>query len=240
LKVNYATFERIFRFSGTNLKNEGEKQVMLDTEKEEEIYSKTGGWLALDFTNTVQSYELHNPSYDYFKSYTDLTLWARQAELITLHEERELNRKAAESPEKAGQVLHKARALREVINHVFSAVANGHPPEAQALEALNAELAEGMSHSRIEETEHGFAWGWSGFPDEVESLLWPVVRSAADLLVDHDKLERVHECAGDTCGWLFVDTTKNHSRRWCDMRDCGNTAKARRHYQRKVKAAAGA
>jgi len=210
------------------------------TEKEEEIYSKTGGWLALDFTNTRQSYELHNPSYDYFKSYTDLTLWARQAELITWEEERDLNRKAAESPEKADHILYKARELREIINHIFSAIATGHEPEARTLEALNGELAEAMSHSCIGETEHGFAWGWTDFSDETESLLWPVVRSAADLLVDHDKLERVRECAGDTCGWLFVDTSKNHSRRWCDMRDCGNTAKARRHYQRKVKLATGA
>jgi predicted RNA-binding Zn ribbon-like protein len=211
--------------------------VIIDIEKEEEIYSNTGGWLCLDFTNTVQSYGLPNPRYDYFGSYTDLTLWARQAGLITLEEERTLNHKAAEAPEQAGKVLEKTRTLREAINHIFTAIAVGQQPEARALEALNDELAEAMSHSHIEEKQDGFAWGWRGFPEEMESLLWPVVRSAADLLVDHDKLERVHECAGDTCGWLFLDTSKNHSRRWCDMRDCGNTAKARRHYERKVKMA---
>ena len=77
-------------------------------------------------------------------------------------------------------------------------------------------------------------WGWRNFGAELESVLWPVAKSAADLLVSH-KLERVSTCQGETCGWLFLDMSKNHSRRWCSMSDCGNTAKARRHYHRKVK-----
>jgi predicted RNA-binding Zn ribbon-like protein len=210
---------------------------MNSTEKEERIYSKVGGWLGLDFNNTVQSYKLHNPNYDYFKSYSDLTLWARQAELITQEEEQRLNRKGAEMPQKAEQLLDKARAMRDDINSLFSTIAAGERPEGEVLKRLNSQLAEAMAHACIEQTEDGYTWGWAGFPDEMESLLWPIVRSAAELLVNNEKLERVRECAGDACGWLFVDTSKNHSRRWCDMRDCGNTAKAKRHYQRKVKMA---
>ena len=64
-------------------------------------------------------------------------------------------------------------------------------------------------------------------------MLWPVVQSAVDLMTSPE-LDRVGQCADDRgCGWLFVDTTKNRSRRWCDMRDCGNRAKARRHYAKK-------
>ena len=73
---------------------------------------------------------------------------------------------------------------------------------------------------------------WPGFAEELESLIWPVAKSAADLLTS-ERLERVRECAGGTCGWLFIDASKNHSRRWCDMRDCGNAAKAKRHYHKK-------
>jgi len=207
------------------------------TETEERIYSKVGGWLCLDFTNTVQSYKLRNPDYDYFKSYDDLVVWARQAELITEEEERALKRKAATLPQKAEQLLEKARALRDDINMLFSMIAIEKQPASDLLAKLSSELAEAMSHSCIEQTVDGYRWGWTGFPDEMESLLWPILRSVAELLVNHEKLERVRECAGDTCGWLFVDTSKNHSRRWCDMRDCGNAAKARRHYQRKVKMA---
>ncbi len=208
---------------------------MGETETEERIYSKVGGWLCLDFNNTVQSYKLRNPDYDYFKSYSDLAVWARQAELITREEERALNHKAAAMPQQAEQLLGRARALRDDIYTLFSTIAIEEQPASDLLERLNGELAEAMSRSCIEKAEDGYRWGWSGFPDEMESLLWPILRSVAELLVNHEKLEKVRECAGDTCGWLFVDTSKNHSRRWCDMRDCGNTAKARRHYQRKVK-----
>ena len=48
-----------------------------------------------------------------------------------------------------------------------------------------------------------------------------------------EELDQVRECAGNTCGWLFVDMSRNHSRHWCDMRDCGNRAKVRRYYQRR-------
>lgn len=208
---------------------------MISTEIEETIYSKIGGWLCLDFTNTVQSYSVNKPNYDYFRSYADLTLWARQAGLITEREEGALNLKAAQMPDKADRLLEKARELRTNIYTLFSAIALEKKPNHEVLETLNRDIAEAMCHARIEQSADGFNWDWSGFPEEMESLLWPVLRSVADLLVNHEKLELVRECAGDSCGWLFVDMSKNHSRRWCDMRDCGNTAKAKRHYHRKVK-----
>jgi len=208
---------------------------MTTTEIEERIYSKIGGWLCLDFTNTVQSMALSDPSYDYFRSYNDLTTWARQAGLITEQQEKALNLKALRIPGKADESLAKARELRQNIYKLFSAISLDVKPDGQSLDVLNRNLAEAMSHACIEQTADGFEWGWTGFPEEIDSILWPVVRSAADLLVNHEKLDLVRECAGDSCGWLFVDMSKNHSRRWCDMRDCGNTAKAKRHYHRKVR-----
>jgi predicted RNA-binding Zn ribbon-like protein len=235
LKVKWSFCRTIIRRLRAEIQNETEEKGMDAVEIEEKIYSKVGGWLCLDFHNTVPSYRLSNPNYDYFKSYTDLTRWARQAELFTEKEEQKLNRKAAEIPEKAQQILSKARELRDDIDGVFTAIAAGQQVESDLLEKLNAEIAETMSHACIGQVGGEYTWGWNGFPDEMESLLWPIVRSVAELLVNHERLERVRECAGDTCGWLFVDTSKNHSRRWCDMRDCGNTAKARRHYERKRK-----
>src|SRR5258708_37613049 len=128
---------------------------MNDIETEEKIYSKVGGWLCLDFHNTVQSYKLHNPNYDYFKSYRDLTRWARQAELITTEEEQALNHKAAELPQKAVQLLEQARALRDDINSLFSTLAAGEQPDSALFQRMNGRLAEAMSHSCIEQTEDG-------------------------------------------------------------------------------------
>lgn len=76
-----------------------------------------------------------------------------------------------------------------------------------------------------------FVWGWDDAAPALDRPLWPVARSLAELLTS-DELPRVRECAADNCAWLFIDTSKNRSRRWCDMAVCGNRAKARRHYAR--------
>ena len=77
-------------------------------------------------------------------------------------------------------------------------------------------------------------WTYTFEERKLDQMLWPIIRSAAELLTS-DKLDRVCECPGENCGWLFIDMSRNRSRRWCDMKDCGNRAKARRHY-RKTKA----
>jgi predicted RNA-binding Zn ribbon-like protein len=83
-----------------------------------------------------------------------------------------------------------------------------------------------------------FGWSWADDPVNLEMPLWPVTRSAADLLTSSD-LRSLRLCASDTCAWLFLDTSRNGSRRWCSMRTCGNRAKARRHHAR-VRAAVSA
>ena len=102
---------------------------------------------------------------------------------------------------------------------------------AADLDALNATLARALPHLRIVPEADAYAWNWAGEEDALDSMLWPVARSAGDLLTS-DELKRVGECQGDGCGWLFLDMSRNRSRRWCDMGDCGNRAKARRHYHR--------
>ena len=78
-----------------------------------------------------------------------------------------------------------------------------------------------------------FAWTWAVGAEELDRVVWPVVRSAAALLTS-GSLERVRQCAGDGCDWLFVDLSKNQSRRWCSMDMCGSRAKSRRYYRRKI------
>ncbi len=82
-----------------------------------------------------------------------------------------------------------------------------------------------------EADESGFRWDWVGSPVPVERLLWSVARSAGELLTASE-LDRIRECASDRCSWLFLDCSRSRRRRWCDMKTCGNRAKARRHYQR--------
>ncbi len=105
---------------------------------------------------------------------------------------------------------------------------------------LQAELTLALPHLRVTWSPAGFAREWERGSPALDQVLWPVSWSAAELLT-HGPLDRIRECPGQgNCGWLFLDLTKNASRRWCDMRVCGNRAKARRHYTRTRQEAGGA
>jgi len=139
------------------------------------------------------------------------------------------------NPSGAEKVLKCAIELREIIYRIFSTVAAGDLPKGGDLSTLNRHLAKTMAQSRIIPIKDGFTWDINGNRDELDWMLKPIVRSAAGLLTS-DELDRVKECADDKgCGWLFLDRSKNRSRRWCDMKDCGNRAKAKRFYERKQK-----
>jgi predicted RNA-binding Zn ribbon-like protein len=191
-----------------------------------------GGRLCLDFANTVHCYGAIEVR-DELKSYADLVSWSRQADVISEREARRLLRKAAEHPVKANTVFERAKALRDAIFRIFEAVAKEKAPARTDLAILNAALGEAMVRARVVATADGFAWSWAEDEGDVlEQMLWPIARSAADLLTSPE-VSRTRECGGDVCTWLFMDTSKNRSRRWCDMKGCGNRAKSRRHYERK-------
>ena len=120
--------------------------------------------------------------------------------------------------------------MREAIFEVFAARARGAPPPAGALRTLNKELPTALARLRLVAGGGGYRTEWED-KDALDRMLWPVVRSVAELLTSDD-LDRVRECAADNCAWLFLDRSKNRSRRWCDMAVCGNRAKVRRFRER--------
>lgn len=185
----------------------------------------------LDFANTV-NWRGSARQREGLTSYADLVAWGRQAGIVGEDRARRLLEEATRRPVVGVAVLERAIALREAIYRVFSAVAGEHVPEAADIATLSDALAEAVSRLRLVWGADGFAWGWVGDEASLGQVLWPVAQSAAELLTS-DELSRVGVCDGEDCGWLFFDTSKNRSRRWCDMGDCGNRAKARRHYRRR-------
>lgn len=194
-------------------------------------FSWLGGELCLDFSNTTSERHSGHPR-EQILTYLDLVEWARQAELLTGDEARSLELEAARRPHEAVEVLDRALRLRETIYRIFSAVARRQQPEAADLAELNHALSVALAQLRLVASPTGYTWGWSGAERAMDRMLWPVARSAAELLVS-DRLERLRECALSICTWQFLDASRNRSRRWCEMRVCGNVVKARRHYQRK-------
>jgi predicted RNA-binding Zn ribbon-like protein len=188
--------------------------------------------LCLEFANTVRWHASAAPA-ETLHSYADLLSWAQQNGPLPARDIERLAQLAGSEPARAADVYERAVALREAIYRIFVAHARGGAADAEDLALLNGELARGLAHARLAPGDAAYTWGWAGEAAHLDAPLWPVVRSAAELLTASRLLERVGQCADDRgCGWLFLDLSKNHSRRWCDINDCGNRAKQRRHYAR--------
>lgn len=193
--------------------------------------SLSAGQPCLDFVNTV-SWRASTAPVEGLGHYRNLTAWSATAGLVPAGRAAELERQAGTLPASAEAVLARARALREALHRLFGACAGGRAPGTSELAILNAELARAPAIRGLTWADPGFVWSGAEAGSRLESVLWPLAWSAAELLTGGE-LKRVRVCAGEGCGWLFYDTSRSLSRRWCAMDDCGNRAKARRHYARR-------
>jgi predicted RNA-binding Zn ribbon-like protein len=196
------------------------------------VFDLTGGRLSLDFANTLGGERLTRPV-ERLNHYADLVSFSRQVGTATPERARRLLEQSARHPKKAALVLERARALREAIYRLWVAQIRKEPPAKSDMDLLNSVLTESLGQQRLVKEDDRFNLRWSD-EDALESVLWPVAKSTADLLTSEEAhLVRVCESFSMTgCAWLFIDETRNRSRRWCSMSSCGNRAKARRHYQR--------
>jgi len=190
----------------------------------------SGGHLSLNFTNTVDNRKGKNRK-ELLTNYCDLLEWAEEAGILRGKDAGRLQNMAEAAPGQAKSALRSAIQLREALYAVLSAAIERRTIPGTALCVLNAAAQRAAKRARIAERNRCFRWEFSPPESSLDSVLWPVARSAADLLTSPD-LVNVRQCASTDCAWLFLDTTKNHRRRWCEMKTCGNRAKARQYYQR--------
>lgn len=189
--------------------------------------------MCLDFVNTLDDRFTDQPK-ELLATYRDLARFAEDAGVLSNQQVDHLCAQGEKSPEPAQRALKSAIQMREAISEVFYALANGRPVPKPALAILNHCVQQAAQHARLVPAPAHFAWQFDPAQDNLESPLWPIARSAAELLAS-DQLQYVHACASLTCEWLFLDESKNHRRRWCDMTKCGNRAKVQNFYQRKRK-----
>jgi predicted RNA-binding Zn ribbon-like protein len=207
-----------------------------------------GGILCLDFINTVEGRssnsrqrgsagEHYQIVEEKLGNYFDLVAWCRHEQAALLHpkDARHLIQLAEKHPRAAQTVLETAIDLREALYRIFKAVTNDRRPNQADVDKLNEELKKARAHERLVFSTDTFATEWENMSDTLDSVLWPVARSAAELLMSSDS-SRLRQCVGENCGWLFMDTSRNRSRQWCDMKDCGNLAKVRRFRERQQEA----
>jgi predicted RNA-binding Zn ribbon-like protein len=179
---------------------------------------------ALDFVNTIDPRQ-GNTTIDYLRNYTDLAAWGARAGVISPETSSRLTRLARQNNAKADQALENSRQLREALYHIFFRIAVDRRPSPSDLELLRTAFQEALGHAKLEQYGRGFCWRLD--PD-LEFIRWSVARDAVAML-ESDALKRLKLCPGNNCGWVFLDTSKNGTRRWCSMAGCGNRTKARRH-----------
>lgn len=189
-----------------------------------------GGDLALDFVNTVDGERDGDPGFEHLRSYEDLVAWGSRVGLLPEERARRLLRGGRGRTSEAEAAYVRALELRDDLYELFRAVARGKSPPPGSVEALRRAESEALSRARLVPGEEGFVWEWPD-EDDLDGVLWPVVHAAIELLVS-GPLDRVKACAG--CRWLFVDESRNKSRRWCTMEECGTHEKVRRYLERRA------
>lgn len=192
-------------------------------------FELTGGALCLDFANTLG--DRPRSESDQLRTYGDFLRFSRQAASLETADLEELERLYRDCSTCADAAFQRVLEVREAIYRICSARARGQSPSAGDVEIFNKALKKAMRQTELRDSGAGFSWHWGGPAQALDRPLWPIVRSAADLLTSAET-SWLRECAAETCSWLFIDRSRSRRRRWCDMSTCGNRAKARRHYAR--------
>ncbi len=193
-----------------------------------------GGPVCLDFVNTLDDRFSNHPK-ELLTSYGELARFAEDTQIVSNTVLDELRARSEELPEAAQRAVRSAIRMREAMGEIFYARVKQRLVAKAALALLNEYLQEAARHMKLVPSEGHFQWQFELAENNFEVLLWPIARSAAELLAS-DQLQFVRACASNTCEWLFLDESKNHRRRWCDMTKCGNRAKVRNFYSRQKKA----
>ena len=183
------------------------------------------GHPALDFVNTLDWRFRQDEPEELLKSYDALLGFIEESELLTPKQARQLQRATGGSVGRL--VLQECLELREAIAQVLYARLDGDSPLPASLETLEGCFKAARSRQQLRWKKTGLSWKWPEIEAEPEIPLWLLSSSAAGLMLS-EGARRVRACDNPECRWLFMDTSKNHTRRWCDMKVCGNRMKARR------------
>lgn len=211
------------------------------------LFELIAGNLCLDFINTLDNRPSGEPK-ELLENYHDLAHFAEDTRILAPEQFHHVSERARLMPDEADEAVRRARDLREALHEIFSALMNRKTAPQLAMEKLNANLHDAALHSRLVQLkavqakalesrtfpDGHLVWRFDDPPSSFNAILWPITRAAADLLASND-VALVRTCSSPACQWFFLDTSKNHRRRWCDMKVCGNRAKVRKFYARKRK-----
>jgi predicted RNA-binding Zn ribbon-like protein len=175
---------------------------------------------ALDLVNTLDWRFRPSGTEELLKTYNDLLRFTEQSKLLGIR---------PSAVGRAGpKALAQCRELREALAEIFYARLDGRQPSTAARHRLERYFQEARQKQKLNwKQSPRLVWDWSGMERDAELPVWALAMSASELMTS-EAVDRVRACDNTECRWLFLDTSKNHTRRWCDMKVCGNRMKARR------------
>lgn len=189
-----------------------------------------GGRLCLDLANTVDWRTRVEPE-ELLDDYQGLVDWSVRAGAVSSTQAGRLAAAARKDPGSAAAAFERALTLREGVYRTVVAHAHGvAPPERDLAEVVNS-YAEAVEMARLSPDATSYEWTFDETAGDLDRPWWPVAVSAVELLMSPE-LARVRECEGRGCGWLFLDESRSHTRRWCSAAGCGNRERVRRYYAR--------
>ncbi|MBS1802258.1 MAG: CGNR zinc finger domain-containing protein [Acidobacteria bacterium] len=189
------------------------------------IFELSGGHPALDLVNTLDWRFRDSGPEELLEDYADVVRFVEQTGLMNAMDARKLLRSASEN--KAAKVLVSVRDLREAAAELLYAAVDGKSPSSSALKRLEEFFASAREQQKLRWDGEKLEWALpqaSSFPS---FPLW-LLSLNTETLITSEQMPLLRECGNAECRWLFIDTSKNHTRRWCDMKICGNRMKARR------------
>jgi predicted RNA-binding Zn ribbon-like protein len=212
--------------------------IMSPTSKDQAPFDLCAGHPALDFVNSLDNRFRQDGPVELLANYGDLLRFLAETQLLSTRQARLLLKGV--DPGAAARALQSAKELREATAAVFYGSVDGHPPAPADIRTLERHFLSAHRHRELQwgdpSTQNsngrpGIAWTWGRFETEAALPVWMLSQAASDLMMS-EEIGWVRACGVDTCRWLFLDTSKNHTRRWCDMKVCGNRMKARRFQAR--------
>ena len=184
-----------------------------------------GGHPALDLVNTLDWRFRENGPEELLGSYDDLLRFAAQAEILTPKQIRQIVRTGGDRA--AADAVVACRQLREAAAQIFYAAVDDRTPPASQIKIVESAFKEAREHQRLAWSAPQLTWEWPAAEAEPDLPFWMLAVSTGRLLLS-GQMRLLRACEKPDCRWLFLDTSKNHTRRWCDMKICGNRMKARR------------
>jgi predicted RNA-binding Zn ribbon-like protein len=212
---------------------------MPEAAKKKTLFDLCGGHPALDLVNSLDNRFRGDGPNEMLGTYGDLLRFLQESSLLSVHGARVLAKAATTNA--AGQTLAATRDLREVTAAVLYGNLEGRSPTTQQTKLLERYFLDSTQHRELrwkiateDPLDHpGLTWQRGRFETDPNLPVWVLAQAVSEVLLTHE-MERVRTCGVDTCRWLFLDTSKNHTRRWCNMKVCGNRMKAQRFLARQA------